>query len=167
MIATATSTRVMWSLAFPRTLLAAVIGMAFLVVLARVQPPLLIVLLFMSFTGAISVWLYGRKDPSLSAGKGFRLGMVTGFLLSLILAFWAALGLLLYRAAILEQLQKRLSEGAQQAGDPKVQEMVRNIVQNPETLLSVMLVSGILMSIIFVLFCGIGGAIAGRSARHH
>jgi hypothetical protein len=163
----AASSRVIWSFAFPRALLAALIGMVFLAGLGRLQPPLIIVLLFVSFTGAISVWLYGRRDPALSAGKGFRLGMITGFLLALILAFWAALGLLLYRAQILEQLQKQLSERAQQLSDPRMQEMVKNVAQNPDTLLSVLIASGAMLSVIFIFFCGIGGAIAGRSARHH
>ena len=45
--------------------------------------------------------------------------------------------------------------------------MIKNIIEKPEALAGFMTIVAVFGFVVFVLFCGIGGAIAGRSARHH
>ncbi len=166
-IAAATaSSRVMWGLAFPRALLAGVLGTILLIIFQFLLPPLLVLLLLVPFTGAMAVWFYRARDPELNGGKGFRIGMVAGFMLFIVNVLLASLAFLADRTRALEQIKKQFQEAAQRSADPNQQQMLRNMVDRPEALIGFLVVAGVISLVLFVLFCGIGGAIAGRSARH-
>lgn len=161
-----TSSRVTWGLAFPRALLAGVLGTILLIIFQFLLPPLLVLLLLVPFTGAMAVWFYRARDPQLNGSKGFRIGMVAGFMLFLVNALLAALAFIADRARAFEQIKKQFEEAAQRSADPNQQQMLRNMVDRPEALVGFLVVAGVISFVLFVLFCGIGGAIAGRSARH-
>lgn len=160
------SSRVMWGLAFPRALLAGVLGTIILIIFQFLLPPLLVLLLLVPFTGAMAVWFYRARDAELNGGKGFRIGMVAGFMLFIVNVLLAALAFLVDRARALDQIKKQFQEAAARNTDPNAQQMLRNMVDRPEALLGFLVVAGVISFVLFVLFCGIGGAIAGRSARH-
>ena len=160
------SSRVQWGLAFPRALLAGVLGTIILIIFQFLLPPLLVLLLLVPFTGAMAVWFYRARDPELNGGKGFRIGMVAGFMLFVVNVVLAGLAFLVDRGRALEQIKKQFQEAAARNTDPNAQHMLRNMVDRPEALIGFLVVAGVISFVLFVLFCGIGGAIAGRSARH-
>ena len=160
------SSRVQWGLAFPRALLAGVLGTIILIIFQFLLPPLLVLLLLVPFTGAMAVWFYRARDPELNGGKGFRIGMVAGFMLFVVNVVLAGLAFLVDRGRALEQIKKQFQEAAARNTDPNAQQMLRNMVDRPEALIGFLVVAGVISFVLFVLFCGIGGAIAGRSARH-
>ena len=160
------TSRVMWGLAFPRALLAGVLGTIVLIIFQFLLPPLLVLLLLVPFTGAMAVWFYRARDPLVNGGKGFRIGMVAGFMLFIVNVLLAALAFVVDRTRALEQIKRQFQEAAQRSTDPNQQQMLRNMVERPEALIGFVVVAGVISLVLFVLFCGIGGAIAGRSARH-
>ena len=160
------SSRVQWGLAFPRALLAGVLGTIILIIFQFLLPPLLVLLLLVPFTGAMAVWFYRARDPELNGGKGFRIGMVAGFMLFVVNVVLAGLAFLVDRGRALDQIKKQFQEAAARNTDPNAQQMLRNMVDRPEALIGFLVVAGVISFVLFVLFCGIGGAIAGRSARH-
>ena len=160
------SSRVQWGLAFPRALLAGVLGTIILIIFQFLLPPLLVLLLLVPFTGAMAVWFYRARDPELNGGKGFRIGMVAGFMLFVVNVVLAGLAFLVDRGRALEQIKKQFQEAAARNTDPNAQQMLRNMVDRPEALIGFLVVAGVISFVLFVLFCGIGGASAGRSARH-
>jgi hypothetical protein len=160
------SNRVIWGYAFPRASLAGVLGTVILVIFQFLLPPLLVLLLLVPFTGAMAVWLYRTRDPLLNGGKGFRIGMIAGFMLFLVNLVLGALAFLLDRAKAMDQIRRQFQEAAERSSDPNAQQMLRNMVERPEALAGFLAIAVVMSLILFVLFCGIGGAIAGRSARH-
>ena len=156
----------LWGLAFPRALLAGVLGTIILIIFQFLLPPLLVLLLLVPFTGAMAVWFYRARDPELNGGKGFRIGMVAGFMLFVVNVVLAGLAFLVDRGRALDQIKKQFQEAAARNTDPNAQQMLRNMVDRPEALIGFLVVAGVISFVLFVLFCGIGGAIAGRSARH-
>ena len=160
------SSRVQWGLAFPRALLAGVLGTIILIIFQFLLPPLLVLLLLVPFTGAMAVWFYRARDPELNGGKGFRIGMVAGFMLFVVNVVLAGLAFLVDRGRALDQIKKQFQEAAARNTDPNAQQMLRNMVDRPEALIGFLVVAGVISFVLFVLFCGFGGAIAGRSARH-
>lgn len=169
MAAAPASSRVMWGLAFPRVLLAASIGTALLFlfgVFKNLLPPLLVLILVIPFTGAMGVWFYRSRDTHLSGGKGFRIGLVTGFVLSTIHIVIGVIGYLVKPASLLDFMKAALSNAAANSADPAARDMANNIMTNHQALISFTLFMALIMCCSFILLCGIGGAIAGRSARH-
>ena len=159
------STRVNWRIALPRVLGAAVLGTILLVIFSRLLPQLLMMALIIPFTGAISVWFYKSRDPLIDGGKGFRLGAVTGFFLFLLNLLPVALAYLFSRQEFLTVLKEQFDQAAK-ASDPRTQAMLNNIMQHPESIAAIVAMVIVMMLIIFSVAAGIGGAIAGRGARH-
>jgi hypothetical protein len=157
-------TRLDWRIAFPRVIGAAFIGTILLMVFSLLLPPILVVLLIIPFTGAISVWLYKTRDAELTAGKGFRLGFVTGFFLFFINLIAPLVTYLTRRDQFMAVLKQQFDLAAQNA-DPRSQEMLRNLSQHPETIATLAVVGAVFGLVMFTVASGIGGAIAGR-ARH-
>jgi hypothetical protein len=162
-----TAGRVIWSAAFSRTVIAAIIGTILLVIFQFLLPPLLVLILLVPFTGAIAVWLYRSRDPLISGGKGFRVGMVAGFMLFLLNALLGALAYFVNPTEIVNKMKQQFELAASRSADPNAQQMFRNLADRPDAMLTFVLFGGMLTMIIFVIFCGIGGAIAGRSAHHN
>jgi hypothetical protein len=159
--------RVIWSAAFSRTVIAAVIGTILLVIFQFLLPPLLVLILLVPFTGAIAVWLYRSRDPLVSGGKGFRVGMVAGFMLFLLNAALGALAYFVNPKEVVNTMKQQFELAASRSADPNAQQMLRNLADRPDAMLTFVLFGGMLTMIIFVIFCGIGGAITGRSGAHH
>jgi hypothetical protein len=159
------ASRVIWAAAFSRTIIAAVIGTTLLVIFQFLLPPLLVLILLVPFTGAIAVWLYRSRDPLLTGGKGFRVGMVAGFMLFLLNAALGVLAFVVNRAEVIKTMKDQFESAAARQADPHAQQMLRNLADRPDAMLTFVLFGAMLTMIIFVIFCGIGGAIAGRSAH--
>jgi zinc ribbon protein len=157
--------RVNWRIALPRVLGAAVLGTILLVVFSRLLPQLLMMALIVPFTGAISVWFYKSRDPRVDGGMGFRLGAVTGFFLFMLNLLPVALAYLLTRQEFLTVLKQQFEQSAQRS-DPRTQDLLNNMIQHPETIAAVVAIVAVVMLMIFSVSAGIGGAIAGRGARH-
>jgi hypothetical protein len=162
----AASSGVMWSLAFPRALLAGILGTLILIAFQLLLPPLLVLLLLVPFTGAMAVWFYRTRDPLLNGGKGFRIGMIAGLMLFLVNLVIAVAGFLIDRNGAIDSIKKQLQTAAERSSDPNAQQMIKNIMDKPEALAGFLTIVAVFAFVVFVLFCGIGGAIAGRSARH-
>jgi hypothetical protein len=156
---------VIWSAAFARTIIAAVIGTILLVIFQFLLPPLLVLILLVPFTGAIAVWLYRSRDPLLTGGKGFRVGMVAGFMLFLLNAALGVLAFAVNRAEVIKTMKDQFELAAARQADPNAQQMLRNLADRPDAMLTFVIFGAMLTMIIFVIFCGVGGAIAGRSAH--
>lgn len=158
--------RVAWRIALPRTILAALLGSIVTFLLQLLLPPLLILLLVVPFTGAMGVWLYRRGDPALTAGKGFRIGMATGFMLFMLNLLLGLLGYFADRKQFLASLRKAFEQAAASTNDPNAKQMLMNMVDKPEALAMFVAFAALLSLVLLVLFCGAGGAIAGRSGHH-
>jgi hypothetical protein len=161
------SRRVIWSAAFSRTIIAAVLGTVLLVLFQFLLPPFLVLILLVPFTGAIAVWLYRSRDPLVSAGKGFRVGMVAGFMLFLLNAVLGVVAFFLNRVEVVNTMKQQFEIAASRAADPNAQQMLRNLAERPDAMLTFVVFGAMLTMIIFVIFCGIGGAIAGRGTHHN
>lgn len=162
----ATHSRVVWRFAFPRALLAGILGTLILIAFQFLLPPVLVLVLLVPFTGAMAVWFYRTRDPLLNGGKGFRIGMIAGFMLFAVNFLIAVLGFVVDRAGAIDSVKKQLQLAAERSSDPSAQQMIKNIIDKPEALAGFMTMVSVFAFVVFVLFCGIGGAIAGRSARH-
>jgi hypothetical protein len=165
-IASAQDSRVRWGVAFPRALLAGVLGTLILIAFQFLLPPFLVLVLLVPFTGAMAVWFYRMRDPLLNGGKGFRIGMIAGFMLFAVNLLMAVLGFLADRHGAVDSIKKQMQAAAERSSDPNAQHMIKNLLDKPEALAGFMAVVAVFAFVVFVLFCGIGGAIAGRSARH-
>jgi hypothetical protein len=154
-----------WRVALPRVLGAALIGTVLLMVFPLLLPPLLVILLIIPFTGAVSVWFYKSRDAAINGSKGFRLGAITGIFLFLLNLIAPILAFLLNRAQFVSLMKQQMDQAARTA-DPRTQEMVRNLSDHPETVALIVAIGAVIGLIIFTIASGVGGAIAGRSARH-
>lgn len=158
--------RVPWRHVFPRLIGAAFAGTVLLGVFQFLLPVLLLLVLIVPLTGAMSVWFSSRGEHSLSSGAGFKVGLVAGFFLSAFNVGLGAVGYALNRDEVLGSIKKQFELAAQAAQDPAAREMMTRIPNDPSALLGFVLLGALLMTFIFMIACGIGGAIAGRSARH-
>jgi hypothetical protein len=166
--AAAVTTRVSWRVALPRCIGAALIGTALLAFFGLFQsllPAPLTLLLIVPFTGAIAVWLYSARDSSIETGKGFRVGSVTGLLVSLIQIISGVLALAIDKQALLGKFREPLKAVAAGAADPAAKDLASKLLGNDNALLAFLALGMVILCFVFILCAGVGGAIAGR-ARH-
>jgi hypothetical protein len=160
----AVASRVAWKVALPRVLGAAVVGSILLMIFTRLLPPFLVIVLIIPFTGALSVWFYKNRDAVMNGGKGFRLGIVTGFFLFVLNLIAPVVAYLADRQQFIAVVKQQLDQAAK--NDPRSQEMINSLSQHPETIAAIAVIGAIVGLFMFTMACGIGGAIAGRGARH-
>ena len=158
------ASRVAWRIALPRVLGAAVIGTILLLIFPLLLPPFLVVVLIIPFTGALSVWFYKNRDAVMNGSKGFRLGIVTGFFLFLLNLIPPLIGYFARRDQFIAVVKQQLEQAAR--NDPRSQEMIHGLSQHPETIAAIVVIGAVVGLFMFTIACGIGGAIAGRGARH-
>ena len=114
--------------------------------------------------GAFAVLIYYRRSPHsiLTAGIGARLGAVTGFIASCVLAILLSLEMAFLHSG--NQLRVALLQSVEQAAartgsDPQAQQVVQ-FLKSPEGL-TLLLGLGVLVMLLVFLFCSmIGGAIS-------
>ena len=122
--------------------------------------------LWMLGAGAISVRLYQRRVPeaSVTPGMGMKLGALTGMIAFAVnaavtvVSFVALRSTGEFRKALDEQMQKQMASNP----DPKVQEMVQRMMDwmtTPQGAATLIVLVLVFMAVMFVVFCGAGGAI--------
>ena len=122
--------------------------------------------LWMLGAGAISVRLYQRRVPeaSVTPGMGMKLGALTGMIAFAVnaavtvVSFVALRSTGEFRKALDEQMQKQMASNP----DPKVQEMVQRMMDwmtTPQGAATLIVLVLLFMAVMFVVFCGAGGAI--------
>jgi hypothetical protein len=158
------ASRVAWKIALPRVLGAAVVGTILLMIFARLLPPFLVIVLIIPFTGALSVWFYKNRDAVMNGAKGFRLGLVTGFFLFVLNLIAPVVAYFADRQQFIAVVKQQLDQAAK--NDPRSQEMINGLTHHPETIVAILVIASIVGLFMFTIACGIGGAIAGRGARH-
>jgi hypothetical protein len=68
------------------------------------------------------------------------------------------------RQQFIAVVKQQLDQAAK--NDPRSQEMINSLSQHPETIAAIAVIGAIVGLFMFTMACGIGGAIAGRGARH-
>jgi len=122
--------------------------------------------LWMLGAGALSVALYQRRAPGtlVTPGMGMKLGALAGVFGFVINAVVTTLSFVTFRSnsdfrrAMQEQMEKQLASNP----DPKVQEMVRQMIEwmaTPQGAATLVVLVLIVMAVVFVLFCSAGGAL--------
>jgi hypothetical protein len=115
-------------------------------------------------TGALSVWLYQRRIPGVyvTPGMGMRIGAVSGTVGFIATTIWSVIHFARdsgeVRAVMAEQLEKSIAANP----DPRVQDIMRQFVNNlntPEGLATFFVLMMVIMAIVFVLFSAAGGAL--------
>jgi hypothetical protein len=127
--------------------------------------------LWLLAAGVISVYLYQKRLPGtlIAPGMGMRIGALAG---GVAFALQAVMSTLLFategdqvRKALEEQLQASMAK----APDPRTQEILHQFmakINTPDGMATFFLWVLVLMALVFVLFCGAGGALgASMTAR--
>jgi hypothetical protein len=129
---------------------------------AAVQP---FIFLLMIATGGLAVTLYTHRVHSgLTAGKGFRLGLLTGFFgASMILALFL-LGLVSQnsRANFRKMMIEQLNISAAASPDPSAHELATRLatgINSNSGLMLLILLIIVVVSIVYLLLAGAGGAV--------
>jgi hypothetical protein len=122
--------------------------------------------LWMLGAGAISVWMYQRRVPAtvITPGMGMRLGALTGVIAFAVNAAVTTVSFLAlrstgdFRRTLQEQMEKQMANNP----DPRAQEMVQRMMDwmiTPQGAASLIVLVLLFMAVMFVVFCGAGGAV--------
>ena len=153
---------IQWNLAWQGALLAGA-GAAILTAIPFVS---IGCCLWMLGAGALSVALYQRRMPGtmVAPGMGMRLGALAGAFAFMINAVVTTLSFVFFRSssnlrrAMQEQMEKQIASNP----DPKAQELGHRIVDlmtTPQGVATLIVVGLMVMAVMFVLFCSVGGAL--------
>jgi hypothetical protein len=112
--------------------------------------------------GALAVRFYRRRRPQagVSTGMGARLGAASGLLGFFFYSIPQALRLVFFHmgGSLREAMQKAMEQSAAQSGDPKAQEMMRNLM-SPGALAALLTLLVVLFFLLFLALPSLGGAI--------
>jgi len=123
-----------------------------------------LLLLSLLLGGALVVYLYrrGRPNDSVSAGAGIRMGAAAGVmafvLLMLLLAGDVAIGHFVLHHSMMSDLHDQLQQSINNNPNPQVREVGPTLL-TPSGMNALILVSMFLGFAMFLLFCGLGGAV--------
>ena len=129
---------------------------------AAVQPFMFLVMIA---TGGVAVTLYTHRVHSgLSTGKGFRLGLLTGFFGAMITLAISLLGLISRnsRAEFRKMVVETLNNSAAASPDPSAHDVAARIAAGVSTtggLIMFLLLTMALLAVIYLLLAGMGGAV--------
>jgi hypothetical protein len=119
-------------------------------------------------SGALSVILYRRRNPTanLTPGMGARLGAASGALGFGIFAIFTAVEMVVFRAGgqLREALLQAIQQSAARSSDPQAQQVVEYL-KTPQGLALVMVLGLIVMFVAFLIFSGLGGAVGAALLR--
>lgn len=149
------------------SLVAAVLGTAAFFIAAvflasRMQP---IVFLLMMATGGVAVTLYTSKiHTGITAGKGLRLGLLSGFFGSAILLIISSLGFIsrTSREELRKTIVDALNNSAAASADPAAHDVaakLANSINTPGGLFMFLLLMMAFAGVIYLMLAGIGGAV--------
>jgi len=120
--------------------------------------------LWMLGTGALAVGLYQRRVPgvNITPGMGMRIGALSGTIAFVVSTLWNVYQFTRntqeIRSILSEQMQKTISSNP----DPRVQEIMRQFMNNlntPQGLATFFVIILIIMAVVFVIFSAAGGAL--------
>jgi hypothetical protein len=149
-----------WSAAVRKCLIAA---LAMTLVMAIVRFPLLGIFVIPA-GGWFAVFLYTRGSAvAMDAGRGARLGAVTGLFGFLFSMVRSAFQVYFQRGQFMTQIRKAMDEAARKNPDPKAQEIVEKLM-SPEGIAILITLTVIFVLFSYLILTAIGGAIGG--ARH-
>jgi hypothetical protein len=121
--------------------------------------------LVMIATGGVAVTLYTHRVHSgLSPGKGFKLGLLTGFFGALITLAISLLGLISAnsRAEFRKMVIETLNNSAAASPDPAAHDVATRIAAGVNTtggLIMFLFLTMALLAVIYLLLAGMGGAV--------
>lgn len=153
---------IQWSQALPAAALAGVIAAGLMFIRLGIFG------LGMMSAGVLAVLFYRRRSPggTLSAGMGARLGMVSGVLGFAMFALFTAVEMLVFHSG--GQLRMALLEAIEQSAlrspDPEAQQFL-TYLKSPPGLALVMALTLVAMFLAFLIFAGLGGALAAALQR--
>lgn len=156
--------RVNWSAALPRTALAGFASVILLQGMAALIQSGVVLLIVLPLTGSIAVWLYRRADPLLNGSKGMRIGVVTGFFSFVVNFLVVAAVFSARKQEMMQQVKTALDQAVAKNPSPQAADLAQQLT-SPGGMAALFTIMAILFFFIFLILCGIGGAIAGRSAR--
>jgi len=158
----AASPVIQWSQALPAAALGGVIAAGLMFI------PLGAFGLGMISAGVLAVLFYRRRSPggTLSAGMGARLGMVSGVLGFAIFAVFNAMEMLVFHSGsqLRTELREALEQSALRAPDPQAQQIL-TYLKSPPGLALVMALGLVVVFLAFLIFAGLGGALAAAVQR--
>ena len=147
-----------WSKAVPAA------GSAGILLAVALLVPLAVFLFWMLMAGVLAVAFYRRGNPDpISPGDGARIGAISGLLGYILFAIASSLRLLLGGGGgqLRDQFVRQVQEMAASSTDPQVQQAAKALM-TPEALAFVIVVALVVIFVLFVVLCSIGGA-AGAS----
>lgn len=137
-----------------------------------VRSPLLLGLWLLA-SGGIAVALYrGRTGHQpIPARQGFRVGVLTGFVASLVKAIISSIGVMVpaSRAEIIREVNQQVQTAVANNPDPMAQDTLRRIgesITTPSGFAAMFVIGIALFTLYSVLVAGIGGAIGARFGSH-
>lgn len=119
----------------------------------------------------ISVYLYQKRLPGtlISPGMGMRIGALAGGVAFTLQAVMSTLLFATEGDQVRSALEEQLKASMAKAPDPRSQEILQQFmakINTPDGMATFFLWVLVLMAIVFVLFCGAGGALgASMTAR--
>ncbi|HZQ67782.1 MAG TPA: hypothetical protein VFA68_04615 [Terriglobales bacterium] len=153
---------IQWSQALRPTAMAGLFGALLMFT------PLGVFGLSMLMAGALSVYLYRRRNPwaTLTTGSGAKLGIASGFFGSLMFGWGAAVLVLIFHAGghVRAIIVQALDQSAARNPDPEVQQMVQYL-KSPDGLATAGIFFAVFLVVFFVALAGAGGAIGAVMAR--
>jgi len=150
-----------WQIALRKCLIAAAV-MAFLLAIPFL--PLLGIFIIPA-GGWLAVYLYTRNPAlGMDAGRGARLGAVTGVFGFVFGMVRSAIKIALQRGQMMSEFKRGLEDAARQNPDPKVQEVMQKLM-TPEGLAIIITLVIIVVFFFYLIMTTIGGAIGGATAK--
>jgi hypothetical protein len=154
-----------WRAGFARASAAAILCLALFQLLSMLTQSAAIVFLVLPASGAFATYLYSRRYPiGLTPGMGARLGLVTGFLFSLVICAFTVLLAVVDRQKMFEEVTQRLKEMAAQNPSPQADALIKQ-VSTPEGMMAIMVIGVMFLVFLSLALCAAGGA-AGAAMRN-
>lgn len=158
---------IQWKLAWKSAFLLGIAGAALFIITAPVVQMLAFV--WLGVAGFIAARSYGRNlgPTTITPGMGMKLGALTGLFGALPIAFMLSASLTAIRSN--SELQKKFEEQmhSQMPADPKMQDMMQNMlawISTPQGVATITL----FLLLVFVVLSAAGGALgASISGRRH
>lgn len=153
--------RIVWSQALPKCAVAGFFTVFVMNLSAWLSGSPLLAMLTLPLGGAFAVWIYrfNRPDARITRGMGAALGAATGLFSAAVAGIIAGAqisrpdGTKLLRDAMTEQLKRN--------PNPEAQQMMEKMM-TPEGIVVLLAIGGVIMLLLFLGLCTIGGAMAGR-----
>ena len=154
-----------WRAGFARASAAAILCLALLQLFSMLTQSAAVVFLVLPASGAFATYLYSRRYPiGLTPGMGARLGLVTGFLFSLVVCAFTALLVVVDRQKMTDEVAQRLKEMAAQSPSPQADALIKQ-VSTPEGMMAILVVGAMFLVFLSLALCAAGGA-AGAAMRN-